>query len=81
MKNQIPQLDEIDHEIAELLIEGISEKTIAQLVGRSYGYVKQRISLLCDRFGVEDDATKRLQLALYLHAHREQFDLHCVACA
>lgn len=74
-------LNHFEREIAELLIEGLSDSEIADFTGRSVQMVKNQLKEMYDRFGVEDDSAKRVGLALYLHGHRHEFGLHCVSCA
>lgn len=50
--DQLEDLDSVDRRIAELPIDGASNRAIARAVGMPEGTVKWRIHRLYNRFGV-----------------------------
>lgn len=82
--NKIPSkftLNALERQVAELVIEGFGDKEIGEMIGRPNQVVKNTLADLYFRFDIENDSTKRVSLAVYLHAHLEQFGLRCVSCA
>ena len=74
------ELKDTEKQVAEQLINGWADADIASFLEVHVGTVKQHLQEMYERFDVPCESAKRVQLAIYLHAHKQQFGLVCWDC-